>query len=92
MAYFEMTLINGVTDRHDFDISVNESLYNYLTCHENAKTYGSDWFGITLNETDVETIQKLCKTNEEKELIGKNVRTGTIIDVLIHRTILLGDD
>ena len=92
MSYFEMTLINGLRDRNDFDIQVNEELYNFFVSHENATGMGEDWFDITLNQTDVETIQRLCRTNKEKELIGQNVREGTIEDILIHRTIQIGDD
>lgn len=93
MAYFEMSLINGIHDRKEFDVSVNEELYNYFTCHDDAHSMGEDWFDITLNQQDVEKIKKLCETNEEKQLIGENVREGTIIDILIHRTLLIkGDD
>ena len=69
MAYFEMTIING-NERNDFNISVNNKLYNYLTCHPNQHSGGEDWFDIKLNQSDVENIQKLCKTNEEKQLIS----------------------
>ena len=92
MAYFEMTLVNGLHDRKEFDISVNEVLYNYLTWHDDAHSIGEDWFDITLTKAGAETIKKLCKTDEEKQLIGENVREGTIIDILIHRTIIIGDD
>ena len=92
MTYFEMSLINGFDDRKTFDISVNEELYNYFTWHDNAHSMGEDWFDITLNQTNVDTIKKLCKTDEEKELIAPNIRDGTIVDILIHRTILIRDD
>ncbi len=89
MAYFEMTLINSPHDQKTFDIQVNPHLYEYLTNHDCSNQMGEDWFDITLNQKDVKTIQKLCKTNEENELIGKNVRKGTIIDILIHRSIII---
>lgn len=89
MVYFEMTLITG-NDRNEFEISVNNDLYYYLTGHENACAHADDWFDITLNQQDVETIQKLCKTNEENELIGQKIHEGTIIDVLIHRGFSVG--
>ena len=92
MVYFETTIINGTNDRIDFDISVNNELYEYLTCHPNQHSGGEDWFDIQLNETDVENIRKLCKTNEEKQFIGENICDGSIIDILIHRTILIGGE
>ena len=94
MSYFEMTLINGwkSEDRTTFDISVNEELYNYFTWHDDAHVMGEDWFDITLTQQGADTVKKLCKTDEEKEKIGKNVKEGTIIDILIHRTIQVGDD
>ena len=92
ISYFEVSLFHEKNGRKDFDISVNEGLYYYLICHHNAHSMSDDWFVITLKECDVKIIQALCKTNEEKELIGQNVQTGSIIDILIHRTILIGDD
>lgn len=53
---------------------------------------GEDWFVITLNYCDVKIIKELCKTNEEKQLLGKNIQDGSIIDILIHRIITIGDD
>ena len=93
MAYFEMTLINGwkSEDKISFDISVNEDLYNYFTWHDDAHSMGEDWFDITLTQQGAETVKKLCKTEKENELIGENVREGTIVDILIHRTLLIGD-
>ena len=88
VSYFETTIIND-NQRVDFDISVNEDLYNYLTWHDDAHSLGEDWFAITLTKTAAETIQALCKTDEEKELIGKNIQEGTIIDILIHRVLLV---
>lgn len=90
MAYFEMSIINGKNHK-DFEISCNEDLYYYLCGHDNAHG-GEDWFDITLNDKDVKEIQELCKTNEEKELIGQNVQEGSIIDVLIHHSILIGGE
>lgn len=89
MVYFEMTLVNGQKseDRITFDISANEQLYNYLTCHENAYSVGEDWFDIILTHENAETVKKLCKTDEEKKLIMPNVKEGTIVDILIHHTI-----
>jgi len=93
MAYFETTIINynsdGTYDRNDFEISVNEDLYNYLTCHPNQNSGGEDWFDIQLNHKDVKNIRELCKTNEEKQLIGEKIQDGSIIDILIHRGILI---
>ena len=85
-----MSIING-KDHKDFEISCNKDLYEYLTCHENAKG-GDDWFDITLNEKDVEEIQWLCKTDNEKKLIEPNIQEGSIIDVLIHHSILIKED
>lgn len=91
MPYFEMAIINGMKPRTEFDIQCNDDLYNYLCGHENSKG-GEDWFAIKLNETDVANIQELCKTNEEKRLIAPNIKKGAIIDVLIHRTILIKEE
>ncbi len=91
MAYFEFSIVNGLHDYYHFDIQCNPDLYEYLVCHDNAHG-GEDWFDITLNEEDVEKIKHLCKTNEEKELIEPNIGVGTVIDVLIHHTILIKEE
>ncbi len=92
MVYFEMALINGLHDRHEFNIHVNEELYIYLTCHDDAHSMGEDWFDITLTKIGAETIKKICKTDDEKKLIAPHVREGTIVDIIIHRTILVGSE
>ena len=92
MSYFEMSLYHKETGNVEFDISVNEGLYYFFTGHGNSHSMGEDWFDITLNQRDVKVIKELCKTNEEKQLIGKNVREGTIVDILIHRTIKISGE
>ena len=88
MVYFEMTIINGNVSQA-FDISVNKNLYEYLTTHENIHTHDENWFEILLNQSDVDMIKKLCETPKEKELIASNIKYNTIIDILIHRVVLI---
>lgn len=88
MTYFEMTIING-KDRKEFDITVNEALYYYLLCHTDSQSLADDWFVFTVDTVNEIIIKALCKTDEEKTMIAENIKKDTIVDILIHRTILV---
>lgn len=67
----------------DFSISPNEDLSLYLRSHERGE--GDDqWFYIAnLKQKEIDEIQKLCKTEEEKELF-EELKEDDTLDIILH--------
>ena len=72
----------------DFRISPNEDLDLYLRSHERGE--GDDqWFYISnLKQKEITKIQKLCKTEEEKELFGE-LKEDDTLDIILHHYVYI---
>lgn len=83
VMYFEQTIIRGNRQIRNDEYCPNEELSLHLRAHN--KVHGSDdWFDIgKLTEDDIKDIQKLCKSDLEKDIF-KDLKAGDCIDVLLH--------
>lgn len=80
---YETTIIRENKRIADFTLAPNQELDLFFRSHE--RSYGDDqWFCIPdLTKEDVKTINSLCETDEEKELLG-DIKEGDMIDILLH--------
>ena len=88
---FETTIIRGNRQIANFDLYPNEELGLFFRAHERGSG-GDDWFCIPdLTQEDIETINSLCETDEEKELLG-DIKEGDMIDILLHFYVYVKND
>ena len=63
-----------------FDVNVGYGIISYLRQFNET---GECWYDVKLTKTDINTLKKLAKTEEENDFIDK-IRENETVDILEH--------
>lgn len=92
--YYKLTIY--LEDKDDINIYVSKELRDFFITHERYEDdflpddyYNDDFFSIDISEEDINKLEELCKSPEEKQLLN-NIKELNISYLNIEPHTIIG--